>query len=187
MKNIEIIILTAGALAAVFFDLENRKIPNKLIISMWFLGITLSVCGSGVNEIQTALRYRLWGIAMPLLILIPLFRFKLMGAGDIKLLSALGGIAGLRGIWHIGLGALICGGFLAVGIMAADDISFSDFRFSVGNMKESYRKAKALSGCREEHYDDGKRMRNVLKRKNHLIHFSVPIFMGVILYVGGLI
>ena len=180
MNNGSFFILIAGSLAAVFFDLENRKIPQQLIIFMWITGISQAIFYEIVGRWNTAepggsayvsLTSALAGMALPLIILWPLFKLRLVGAGDIKLLSALGGAAGLEAVFYIGTASLFFGGGISLAIMLADD-SFGRAFGCLGEFTGSCLKQKKAF-----HYE---------KNRKNSLHYSVPLFMGVILYAWRL-
>ena len=77
-------ILMGLLLAAAFFDLWKRKIPNLLILGGAILGIT------GMISCREPFFTYLPGILIPLLIFFPFFMIGTLGAGDIKLFSMIG-------------------------------------------------------------------------------------------------
>jgi prepilin peptidase CpaA len=97
-------------LAAASYDLKIRKIPNWLNLSGVILGVGLNyffLRGAG-------LRLALLGLSLALLIYFPLFVVRGMGAGDVKLMAAVGAIAGPRNWLVIFLATAIIGGLVAL-------------------------------------------------------------------------
>lgn len=85
--------LTSGA---VYFDLRTFKIPNILCLGGIIFGllyrlILLDYRGVGIGVL---------GVVLPVVICFLLFAFRIIGAGDIKLMSAIGAFVGFR-IIHI--------------------------------------------------------------------------------------
>lgn len=78
-----------GALTAACFDLETRRIPNALVLFLWGTAICLTFTGNG-NGVKTVAA----GAFLPVIFLWPLFKLRALGAGDIKLLSGIGALAG---------------------------------------------------------------------------------------------
>ena len=160
------LIVLAGTLIAFFCDLETGRVPNLLILILWGIGLAFS-CVRGDPA------FFLKGSLLPIAALWVFFHFRMIGAGDIKLLSALGGLTGLSGCLDIFVGTVLTGGILSVFILLADaggkERAAYAWHFLKGRMaglKEPYRRA-------------GKQKEN--------IHFTVAILMGVLLYVGGVI
>ena len=100
----------AIATAAVFTDSKRGIIPNRLTFPAMFLGLAVSAGLNGVGGLGLAAQ----GMAVALgLMLIP-FVVGGMGAGDVKLLIALGAWLGPGPVvWTFTYGALL-GGVLAL-------------------------------------------------------------------------
>ncbi len=82
--------LTAIAMAAVLYDLELGLIPNALTVTGLAMGLIWQLGAHGI----LGLLLFLGGALLPVLLLSPLFYFRMIGAGDIKLFMALGGFFG---------------------------------------------------------------------------------------------
>lgn len=78
-------------LAAVCFDLKNRKIPNALIGGGLIIGSAYQWSANG----PPGLIQFCGGALIPLILLGILHYFRMIGAGDIKLLMAAGGFLGI--------------------------------------------------------------------------------------------
>lgn len=76
---------------AVFYDLRNYRIPNSLILLGYILGIVFRL-----REGLPGLALFAAGAVLPVISLILLQRAGILGGGDIKLLSVIGGFLGLR-------------------------------------------------------------------------------------------
>lgn len=66
--------------------MRTFRIPNKLTYSGWVTGIIFSFVVNGKKGIL----YSVTGIFIPIVVLLLLFSLRLLGAGDIKLFSAIG-------------------------------------------------------------------------------------------------
>lgn len=87
-----LMLLTATLAAAA--DLRTRKIPNFLTVSAFFAGFAVQWVVAGPEGLARAAA----GAGLALLIYFPLFLLRGMGAGDVKLMAALGALAGAR-VW----------------------------------------------------------------------------------------
>jgi prepilin peptidase CpaA len=105
------VLVALVVIPAAIFDLKFRRVPN------WLTGSGL-VLGVGVNVVQlrtAGLWLSLEGAGLALLIYLPLYLLRGMGAGDVKLMTAVGAMAGPKawlGIFVLtafigGVGALI--------------------------------------------------------------------------------
>ncbi|MDO5799098.1 MAG: prepilin peptidase [Eubacteriales bacterium] len=154
---------------SVIMDLRRMQVKNSWILCSLFAGAGYCLWKKGFSGLMSFVP----GALMPLAVLGWMFYFRLLGPGDIKVFCALGGIMGpakiLWCIWFsflsgagISLAVLICcGGFLQrMAYLAAYIREY----FQTGSPKPYYQRGNALEN----------------------IHFTIPIFMSVMLYAGGL-
>jgi len=100
---------------AAVFDLRTRRIPN------WLVGLGL-VTGVGMHSFvggTEGLWYSSKGAGVALLIYFPLFALRAMGAGDGKLMAAVGSIVGMSNWLGIFFITAVVGGVLGVVVMIA--------------------------------------------------------------------
>lgn len=161
-------ILIAFTSVAVCMDLIWQKIDNRFIALGWILGFSFQMY-----------RYQLKGIgffflgsAVPILLLYWLFWFRMLGAGDIKLLSVLGGFMGPRSV-TICIGfSLFFGAVLSLAIL----ILCGNFLARLKYFNEYLK-----------HFIKTKQVRPYMIRGDRMenFHFSIPILLGVLLFTGG--
>jgi prepilin peptidase CpaA len=83
--------LTIGVtLIAAFVDFRSNKIPNWLTVPAFFLGLTLRAVISGWAGAKASLE----GAGLALILLLPLVLMRALGAGDWKLMGAVGAFLG---------------------------------------------------------------------------------------------
>ncbi|MGX8703339.1 MAG: A24 family peptidase [Lachnospiraceae bacterium] len=156
------------AATAAFFDLRTEKIPNWLTFSGFLAGIGLSCLLFPDGFIQGFLG-SLLGAGLPFLLLFLPFCLRMIGAGDVKLLMALGAFAGWPGILHLLLGTLICGSAFSAGIMAGR----TGFRPRVFYFLQYMR--CLFSGIVEPYRQE--------ETKSANMHFAVPVLFGTIFWL----
>lgn len=107
-------VLVALVVTAAIYDFRFRRIPNWLNLSGIILGL-------GLNTLlfaQHGLFASSLGTLVPLFLYGPLYLLRAMGAGDVKLMMAVGSISGPQN-W---MGILVCtalsGGVLAIVVAA---------------------------------------------------------------------
>jgi prepilin peptidase CpaA len=98
------------ASVACLYDVSTSRIPNKLTFTTAALAILFHVFApSGAGFSHAAL-----GLLVGLVVFFPLFALGAMGAGDVKLMAAVGAWIGAPSIVHVALYGSIAGGVLAV-------------------------------------------------------------------------
>jgi prepilin peptidase CpaA len=105
-----ITILLALLAVASWADLRTRRIPNALTYPAIGVGIVLGAILGGVD----GLREHAGGAGLGLGMLFPLFVLRWMGAGDVKLMAAVGALMGVDFVWFACLWAAVFGGAFAL-------------------------------------------------------------------------
>ena len=109
MDLIQGLAATAASVAAVV-DVRSRRIPNWLCGTTLVAGVLIHVWQSGLAGVVVSLA----GAALGLVILLPLYVVRVMGAGDIKLLASLGALVGPQGLVSVAVYAAIAGGIMSI-------------------------------------------------------------------------
>jgi prepilin peptidase CpaA len=91
-------------------DLSMRRVPNAVLLPALMTSLFLNSVDGGLAGFADSVA----GLAIGLLMLMPLRVFGRMGAGDIKLLGVVGSILGAWGAIVAGLATMMAGGILAV-------------------------------------------------------------------------
>jgi prepilin peptidase CpaA len=110
MSQIVAVITLTTASAACITDVRSHRIPNALTFGAAFAALTFHVFVAGWSGAQTATLGWMAGTAF----FLPFFLLGGMGAGDVKLLAALGAWLGPTDALWLGIYASIAGGGLAV-------------------------------------------------------------------------
>ena len=102
--------IAGGGGAGALVDLWSRRVPNKLTLAVALLGVTLAALGLSGHSLMAALG----GLVVGLLLMLPGHVIGATGAGDVKLLAAIGTLLGPSGILVAFLYSAIAGGVLAL-------------------------------------------------------------------------
>jgi prepilin peptidase CpaA len=102
-------VVSAGIAAAI--DVRTGRIPNVLTGSVAAIGLSLAMSGAGATGMTGACMGGLVGLTL----MLPGYRFGGTGAGDVKLMGALGTLLGPAATVIAFLASAIAGGVLAVG------------------------------------------------------------------------
>jgi prepilin peptidase CpaA len=104
------VVLVAGVLVATIVDIRTRRIPNIVTASMTGAGFGFAALGLGGMSIWWAVL----GFAIGLVLMLPGHALGATGAGDVKLMAAVGSLVGPVMVVNAFLFTAIAGGVLAV-------------------------------------------------------------------------
>jgi prepilin peptidase CpaA len=98
---------------ACWFDVRTRRIPNLLTLPAAVLGLAAAAAAhGGTGAVSSAA-----GVAVGLMLFFPLFALKGLGAGDVKLMGALGAWLGATTVLGVAFYTSLAGGVLAVALI----------------------------------------------------------------------
>jgi prepilin peptidase CpaA len=106
------VVVAAGVLAATVIDLRTRRIPNELTAAMTGVGIAMAATDASDASVAGSFL----GFAIGLLLMMPGYGLGATGAGDVKLMAAVGAIVGPGLVVTAFLCTAIAGGLLAVAV-----------------------------------------------------------------------
>ena len=109
-----LIILIGLLTLSAITDIKWKKIPNVLTFS----AILTSFIAHGFKSGVSGLIYSFEGLFLGLALLIVFYFLGMMGAGDVKLMGAVGSILGPAGVFKAFLFTAIVGGIYAVIVLA---------------------------------------------------------------------
>ncbi len=104
------VILIAMVLCAAAYDWRYRRIPNWLNLSGVILGLGLNLLYFQIHGATQALT----GLLLAMAVYFPLYLLRGMGAGDVKLMAAIGSIVGPGHWFEIFLATALAGGLAAL-------------------------------------------------------------------------
>jgi prepilin peptidase CpaA len=105
--------VTLLVVTAAIIDCRTRKIPNWLTLSSCLAGVLANSFFHGLPGLFVSLAGLLAGFSL----LIFVYLLGGMGAGDVKLLSAVGAFIGPRLVFHAFIWMAICGGVMAFALI----------------------------------------------------------------------
>lgn len=113
-------LLLAGLVAAIAFDLRERRIPNLLVLAgLGSAGLVhaLALAIGAAPAAGPAGWAPLAGAAAGLALMLPLHLLRAMGAGDVKLMAMVGAFTGPAAVASAVLYTLLAGGVLSLAFM----------------------------------------------------------------------
>ena len=119
-----LVILALAMVAVVYWDGRWRLIPNFITLPLLLIGIAGQVLLHGLSGLWVSLT----GVALGLLLMLPFYLLNGMGAGDLKLMAAVGAVLGLRWILTVFFFTALAGGLLAAILLLVHRSSFQTSR-----------------------------------------------------------
>ena len=142
---------------AVIMDLKTYKVKNALVLLLFLVSVVLRYIQDGLLGVGKGFVQ----MFLIFLFLLPIFAFRALGAADIKILLSLSILFPLQNIISIFCSSVFFGlilSFLKILFLKPKSIRYILSYFSPFKDKSEY----------------------------HYIHFTIPIFISVILYGGFL-
>lgn len=156
--------------AAVWMDIHTNKISNRLIGFGLFLGYIRNLTVYGWNGSV----YFLIQISLPVLVFYLLFLMRALGAGDIKLFSVIGSCIGLEGLVKVVIYSFLSGAAFSCIVLVRNQNLYSRLTYFSGYIRTAL---LTKSITKYDYKSDG---------KQNMIHFSVPVLIGFLMYLGGM-
>lgn len=159
-------ILIIGLLftAAIVHDLRSKRIPNIIILmglSVSFFYQTFSKEGMGIWEY-------FGGGGLAIILLYGLFIFRMIGAGDIKMLAVTGGFFGIRESLYCIAGAFAIGAIFSI---------YKIYKYKNLYERLEYLKIYISNFIRTKKFEPYYDMSN----EASIIHFTIPISISFLL------
>lgn len=170
MKIQEVFLLLLILTIAVIMDIRTRKIKNWLIITGLLSGFLLRILSEGR---EGALNF-LAGCLIPIFLLFVLFLFRVIGAGDVKLIAVTGGFLGTHSILRCIITIFILSACFAL-IKILKYHNFMNRMQYLADYVSKFIKTKKI----EPYYQES-------VETEHILYMSVFIFLSVILHLGGI-
>ena len=165
IRSIALILITGSAMLD---DLSRGRISNGIIMTGLLWGALYQSFSGGM----TGLLIFLGGVLLPVILMSGLYYFRMIGAGDIKLFSVIGGFLGPMTVLSCMVISVLLGGLISLTIMICHHnfsqrfIYFSEYIYN---------------------YSKDKKWNPYMARVdvNAKFCFSVPVLFSVLWYMAG--
>lgn len=154
-------------LLAMWWDIRTHHIPNALTLIGLTVGIVIANLPGGLGW-QKAV----FGTLAGLLAFMPLYLFRLLGAGDVKLLAALGAYLGIPGIFEVALLSGLAGGLLALSIA----LFHGELKETIGLM------GKTLANLPWQFTSSSSTFEPITVTSSHKLPYAIAISIGTLGY-----
>jgi prepilin peptidase CpaA len=174
LTQTHVVVLIALLMAAAVIDWRTYRIPNWLTVGGMAFGAAYNTAFPPAG--QYGILFALAGLGCGLIVFLPLYALRIMGAGDVKLMAMVGAFVGLPGIFSAVLYTLIVGGAAALG-MAIYRRAFRRMASNVIDITQSLMIA-AIAGYRPPSAMEGRASIGKLP-------YGISIAVGTIAWLGA--
>ncbi|EEG78400.1 A24 family peptidase [Dethiobacter alkaliphilus] len=113
---------------AAYFDVRQRRIPNKITFPIMIVGLVIY----GFLEGLPGIAFGFTGLLSGLFVFFIPFALGGMGAGDVKMTAAVGALMGMQFVLHSAIFTIFAGGIMAIGYLIAHKRLLSGLKNVVG-------------------------------------------------------
>ena len=166
LLNIGLPLVIAGTAAVM--DLAVSRVTNEWILFSVIVTFFWRILQNGINGIPMFAA----GVIIPALILGGLFYFRMLGAGDIKLFCVLGGVMGPETVVKCIISSFLLGAVISLAILIFCGSFLTRIQYLIRYFQRFFQTGEVTPYRRK-----GMTLEN--------FHFTIPVFMSVVLYAGG--
>lgn len=105
----QFVLLAVWFLACAFFDFTQRRLPNVLTLGIYIPAFAVLLVSQQTAVFQMPVMAAVYGWLLALVLTLPAYVFRWLGAGDVKMLTGLGMLTG----WQFMLTNFVLAGFLS--------------------------------------------------------------------------
>lgn len=170
VPSLPYVLLLALLIPAVVTDIRQHRIPNWLSLSGWLCGLAVGFYTGGWGGFLDAGA----GLLLLLSLTLPFFLFGWMGAGDIKLIAAVGAIVGGGHALNVLLGIVLSGLVMSLAVLAWK-----------GELADAFRRYGVILGLSVI----SKRPTYIappIKQQRLILPYAIPIAAGTLITVAML-
>ncbi len=113
-RGVEVALL-ALLVGAAIYDVRYRRIPNWLTVTGVLVGLLLNFL---IGPPEGGILFALKGLGTAFFVYLALYAIRAMGAGDVKLMAAVGALAGVERWFGIFFVTALVGGCMALTMVA---------------------------------------------------------------------
>lgn len=180
--NFKIYSLLILVFLAVYQDIKTYKIKNYIIIIGITTGLIINIKDVGFLGIYPSLL----GIILPVVLLLPLFLIKVLGAGDIKLFSVIGLYVGKDVVLKIIALSFFIGAIISIFYLIRNKLfikRLNHLKSYISNLKREKnlgmnKGETSLKDISIYPYYDKK-----TQGREGVIHFSIAILLALLVYI----
>jgi prepilin peptidase CpaA len=188
LANLNNIILIILLFIAAFFDVKEKRIPNWLTFPIILIGLILNIIMNGLNGCL----FSFYGFLIGLAVFFIPFALGLMGAGDVKLMAAIGSLMGWKFTVLSSLFSAVAGIIVVFGYLIYKKELFSYFRkyfvaIAKAILKYINFSDKNIVGTKLKKFAYSKEIEIGIKKNEKLyVPYGLAIALGTLFVLSGI-
>ena len=169
-QSLLLLLLFLAALA----DLKTDRIPNGFIV----LGIVIGVIGSLWHDVD--IRQTVVSMLLAFLLLYPLFKISVLGAGDVKVFMMIGSFVQVKELLMILVMSFVIGALCSLLKLLSEHNGRERMYYFLSYMSE-------VARTRQWKIYGEYTVQDYRQYRRNKIHFTIPILFSVVLRIGGVV
>ena len=161
-----ILILMSGAM---MLDLCYHRIPNWYLCLIWPLGMFYRVTQEGWQGLSKGICLSI----IPIILLYFLYQMRVLGAGDIKLFSAVGVYLGYQELFFWIMTSFICGALIGCVLLVRRKIMIRQIHYFFNYVKEQV-----------QLFPNQRIYQNARIGQDNVMHFTIAMVAGYCVMLG---
>jgi len=172
-------VVAAFAVVAAYIDGKELRVPNKLTFPMIIAGwIFCTICPSITLSCGTWYEGLLWSLVGTIvggLTLLPFYAIGGMGAGDVKMMAAIGAWVGVSVVFYSFCVGAVVGGLIAIGMILCSGEARKHYNqfFFIFNEIVTVRNPETLFDIASDR-----------KSSMRLLPYGIPMAIGTVIYMA---
>lgn len=150
-------------------DLFYHRIPNRYLLIIWPCGLIYRVSLEGISGLSKGILLSM----IPIVMLYFLFQMKALGAGDIKLFSAVGVYLGYQELLFWMMTSFICGALIGCALLVRRKIMIRQIQYFCNYIKEQVRL-----------FPNQRVYQNARIGQDNVMHFTIAMVVGYFVILG---
>ena len=171
MSILRVTFMLSLGLTAVIWDFRTRRIPNAIIVAGMLLGVSWQWCARGIPGLKEFL-----GVTLgTFLLLAVLHYFRMLGAGDVKLLMITGGFLGFHDNLICIFFSFLIAAVFSIAVLFKHRILKRRLQYLIQYI---FKRIKTRTW--EPYIKKGQE-----EDEQAYLHFSLFVFLGLLCIIGG--
>lgn len=153
----------------MILDLSYHRIPNRYLLIIWPCGLIYRVSLDGLSGLSNGILLSI----IPIVMLYFLFQMKALGAGDIKLFSAVGVYLGYQELFFWIMTSFICGALIGCVLLVRRKIMIRQIHYFFNYVKEQV-----------QLFPNQRIYQNARIGQDNVMHFTIAMVAGYCVMLG---